>query len=407
LPVRVSIPPVLVVNSSSGSSSAIVNTAQIPPIVPTPTKTPLKISIYSTTPPKAPNDETSDDKNRVSCFSCFFSCCHPKPKRQLYIEAPMPVISHSVTSSSSTSTDSDTSNEPSNQPIDFTASYIIKYQNLQIGNELGRGAFGVVYHGTLQHADVAIKQLQLTTMSPEVTRKFLEEARVMTNLHHPNVITFYGVCTEPNHYSMVMELAQGGSLDHLLQSKKPLSWGERWRIATDIGKGLLHLHSHEPPILHRDMKSANVLLDGQGNAKLTDFGLAKVRAETRTLSMEPTGRIAGSLLWMAPELFGMSIKPSKAADIFAYGVILWEIAARHLPYENVASPDLIPMLIKEGKREAIPAGTPPTFARLISSCWAQDPAARPIVENIVSELEAHSGEIENSVIPVSAHRCIL
>ena len=299
------------------------------------------------------------------------------------------------------------SNDPlGSVPIDLNASYVIKFQDLEMGRELGRGAFGIVYRGTWQHTDVAIKQLQMMELSPAVKRSFMSEAQVMTSLHHPNVISFYGVCMEPSHYSMVMEFAQGGSLENLLQNERPLPWSQRWQIALDIGKGLLHLHCHEPPILHRDMKSGNVLLDEHGKAKLTDFGLAKARSETRT--MTKAGGVAGSLLWMAPELFsGLNAKPTKAADIFAYAVVLWEIAARKFPYENVSSPNLIPHLVERGEREEIPEGTPTSFAKLISRCWSDRAVDRPTVDEVVRELEAHRGEIAEPSQPAQPHSCIL
>ena len=298
----------------------------------------------------------------------------------------MPTAAPSISSTSESST-----TLAAHLSVNLNASYVIRHSDLVYGEKLGSGAFGNVMRGTWQGNPVAIKQLQV--VSPEMLQELTREAEIMSNLHHPNIVSLYGICVDPDHSCMAMEFMAGGSLDHFLQDAKHLNWEQRWQIAIDIGNGVLHLHHHEPPILHRDLKSCNVLLDEHGKAKVTDFGLSKVRSETSKMTMtSQANKIGGSLLWMAPELFDMDSKPTKAADIFAYAIVLWELAARKFPYESVSNPNAVPAMIGQGKREKIPDGTPPSYASLISRCWAQRAEDRPTIDVAVRDLESHRNE---------------
>jgi serine/threonine protein kinase len=198
-----------------------------------------------------------------------------------------------------------------------------------------------------------------------------------------------------------------GSLDKYLQGDITITWKQKWKIASDVSKGLLHLHHHDPEIIHRDLKSLNVLVDDQGKAKLTDFGLAKVQLGTRNTTKIEPGKLAGSLLWMAPELFNMVAKATKETDIFALAIILWEIAARKYPYEDVANVATIPALLLADQREKIPDKTPSSFQKIIKRCWAQRAEDRLNIKQVVEELEAHSGEAEEEPLLPKEHDCCL
>jgi serine/threonine protein kinase len=204
-----------------------------------------------------------------------------------------------------------------------------------------------------------------------------------------------------------MECMSKGSLDKYLQSDIAITWKQRWKLAADVSKGLYHLHYHDPEILHRDLKSLNVLVDDQDRAKLTDFGLAEVKSETRNTTKIEPGKLAGSLLWMAPELFSMEAKTTKETDIFALAIILWEIAARKYPYEKVDNISMVPALLFAGQREEIPGDTPSSFKKIIERCWAQRAEDRLSINQIVEELEAHSGEAEEDPLPPKEHSCCL
>lgn len=138
----------------------------------------------------------------------------------------------------------------------------------------------------------------------------------MEAVRHPNIVMFLGACTKPPNYSIVMEYCQKGSLWSLLQNTTiPLPWEERKRIAIEIARAVLYLHLCNPPILHRDLKSLNILLDENLHVKIADFGW------TKTLDKYMTSKI-GTYQWMAPEVIG-SPNYSEKADVFSYSIILW------------------------------------------------------------------------------------
>lgn len=258
----------------------------------------------------------------------------------------------------------------------------INFEELKLGPELGRGGFGVVHQGTWRHNDVAVKKLLMENISSESAQEFERESKIMAQLHSPNIVQFYGFCMSP--YCLVMEYMPNGSLFNVLKSDKPLEWPLRFHIAVDVAKGVAFLH-HEA-ILHRDIKSLNVLLDKTYQAKLTDFGLSKVKAETKSNTMvsKTSKDSVGTLAWMAPELFeGHKVVYTQKSDIYSLGVTLWELASRKIPFSDASNPNLIPFWVQKGEREDIPKDCPSALAELIQKCWVGAPDQRPDADNIV------------------------
>jgi len=181
-----------------------------------------------------------------------------------------------------------------------------------------------------------------------------------------------------------------GSLDRVLYSKRDLPWNPlRWQIVSDITQGLCYLH--EQSIMHRDLKSQNILLDEDLHAKITDFGISKIIEDpTKTMTK---GR--GTPCWMAPEVMRIEEDGQKKsytfkADVYSYGIVLWEIAAREEPYTGL---DIFKLYekIKEGgrpeiKKSFLPPEQPKSYARLMRRCWAQDPDQRPSMEEVKNQL---------------------
>jgi hypothetical protein len=230
-------------------------------------------------------------------------------------------------------------------------------------SKLGEGAFGVVYAGKWQHIPVALKVLRLQAAGAEVKREFAAEADVMKDLRHPNIVILYGAVTDSPPLLMVME-RMDQSLDRLLRSEDELPWAQRWRMAHDIGSGLAYLHLKQ--IVHRDLKSMNVLLDTACRCKLCDFGLARVKTETTTQAYVGTaaggaGQARGTVAWMAPELFKRRAKHTFASDVYAFGMVLWELANRAQPYADAASEAVMMGWIERGQREEFEADAPPVL----------------------------------------------
>ena len=163
---------------------------------------------------------------------------------------------------------------------------------------LGRGGFGIVYLGKWHEAPVAIKELFVQTISDVFLKMFRDEAQVMAGCHHPNIVPLFGVCVEEGKLALVMEYLEKGSLYGMLRDTEiSLTWSRRFTIATDIGKGLTYLHGQN--VIHRDLKSLNILIAKDDTAKITDFGLAKIKLETssKTTSSAPHSIGEGLLIF--------------------------------------------------------------------------------------------------------------
>ena len=263
-------------------------------------------------------------------------------------------------------------------------SFSIPYASIILGEELGRGGFGIVYKGKWRHGTVAIKQLQISHLTQATNESFSQEAVVMAQLRFPQIVQLYGVCVDQRPYCMVMEYMIHGSLYSVLHSERDLTWEVRQQIILETAQGLDFLHQEK--IVHRDLKSMNVLLGEGMHAKLTDFGLAKTKEEiaAKSASTNPT---VGSLLWMAPELLSRDPKYTEQSDIYAYGMTVWEISSRKIPFQNAKNPAMIPAWVIQGERETIPEDAPTSVKRVITWCWKGPIGERPkIMQDVISVL---------------------
>ena len=200
---------------------------------------------------------------------------------------------------------------------------------------LGQGAFGAVYRGIYRLDEVAIKRFLLEDFSLERQQEIRNEASIMACVQSDYVVRLRGICLEAPHYCVVMEYLPGGDLYGLLHPKseslsssKGLSLPQRYRLAADVAIGLYHLH--EKGILHRDLKSLNILLqerDGALRAKLSDFGLSILKR-----SLWHGEGVVGSLPWLAPEIVTSTGEYSKASDVYSLGMVLYELATGKVPY---------------------------------------------------------------------------
>ncbi|BAF17867.1 probable serine/threonine-protein kinase PBL7 [Oryza sativa Japonica Group] len=194
-------------------------------------------------------------------------------------------------------------------------------------NLLGEGGFGRVYKGFIPDTKEVIAVKQLDKDGLQGNREFLVEVLMLSLLHHPNLVTLLGYSTECDQRILVYEYMPLGSLqDHLLDltpNSSPLSWHTRMKIAVGAARGMEYLHEiANPPVIYRDLKASNILLDGGFNAKLSDFGLAKLGPVGDKSHV--TTRVMGTYGYCAPE-YAMTGKLTKMSDIYSFGVVLLEI----------------------------------------------------------------------------------
>ncbi|KAM3297356.1 hypothetical protein ACQJBY_039302 [Aegilops geniculata] len=280
---------------------------------------------------------------------------------------------------------------------DFEHLQIIKNEDLNELRELGSGTFGTVYHGKWRGTDVAIKRIKkscFTGRSSEQERlaqEFWREAEILSKLHHPNVVVFYGVMKDGpgGTLAILTEFMVNGSLRHVLQRKdKCPDLRKRLIIAMDAAFGMEYLHSKK--IVHFDLKCDNLLVNLRDHArpicKVGDFGLSKIKRNTLVL-----GGVRGTLPWMAPELLnGSSSKVSEKVDVFSFGIVLWEILTGEEPYANMHYGAIIGGIVNNTLRPPVPANCGPEWRRLMEQCWSPDPAQRPAFTEIAARLQSMS-----------------
>ncbi|KAK8456145.1 hypothetical protein SEVIR_4G282400v4 [Setaria viridis] len=270
------------------------------------------------------------------------------------------------------------------------------------GRIVGEGGFGVVYRGFIHGAvgkEVAVKELNPEGLQGD--REWLTEVSYLGQYSHPNLVELIGYCCEDDHRLLVYEFMAKGSLEnHLFRRACTLSWTTRVAIALDVARGLAFLHGAERPIIYRDFKTSNILLD-EFNAKLSDFGLAKegpMGGKTHVST-----RVMGTYGYAAPEYMATG-HLTVMSDVYGFGVVLLEMLVGRRAVEpsraGAREGSLVdwarPILIRPKKLERIldrrMGGPAPRgldrVARLAYDCLSQNPKVRPAMARVVITLEA-------------------
>ncbi|XP_015231748.1 PREDICTED: mitogen-activated protein kinase kinase kinase MLT-like isoform X1 [Cyprinodon variegatus] len=254
----------------------------------------------------------------------------------------------------------------------------IKFEDILFYENCGGGSFGSVYRARWisQDKEVAVKKLL----------KIENEAEILSVLSHRNIIQFYGAIVEAPNYGIVTEYASGGSLYDYLSSdeseemdmRQIMSW------AAEIAKGMHYLHSEAPvKVIHRDLKSRNVVLGADKVLKICDFGASKFLSHTTHMSL------VGTFPWMAPEVI-QSLPVSETCDTFSYGVVLWEMLTREIPFKGLEGLQVAWLVVEKNERLTIPSSCPASFAELMRKCWSAEPKERPMFKQILGTLESMS-----------------
>jgi serine/threonine protein kinase len=279
---------------------------------------------------------------------------------------------------------------------------------------IGRGAFGDVFRVKCRGLVMAKKDMRAPSMAEEdKTRRYLvREVRAMGDLHHTNVIRLLGVCVEPGNLCLLMEFAELGTLrDQLDQHLMMPAW-RRYNLLLNVASGMCYLHAHTPnPILHRDLKTLNVLItrcdEGSWIAKIADFGLAVGSGLNTSAQSNATG--TGTVSHSPPEAIDGG-EFTMAGDCYSFGMVVFEVLTGQLPFEGRDVPAIMNLVLNKAGRPLLPRieEPPPSFSgeqwRFLvglvpggsgggappGGCWAQEPSARPSFDELVGAFRAQA-----------------
>jgi hypothetical protein len=267
----------------------------------------------------------------------------------------------------------------------------IKFEELAFPNncKVGIGTFGEVKKAYWRKTLIAVKFLKKMENEEENIKTFVEELNILKKLRHPNILLYIGASVTPPYYFLVTEYCENGNLfDYIHASSKrfTIKNKDRLKIALEIARGVNYLHSFNPPILHRDLKSLNILLDKNLTVKIADFGWARLRDIHMT-------KQRGTFQWMAPEVIKKN-NYSEKADVYSYGIILWELWVQEPPYFNVDRVYVAKKVATDRYyRPQLTDEIPEDIQHLIVSCWDYDPDKRPTFEMVIEYLKEKAGSI--------------
>ncbi|EGG16634.1 filamin/ABP280 repeat-containing protein [Cavenderia fasciculata] len=256
----------------------------------------------------------------------------------------------------------------------------IPSQDLVLGAILGSGVSGIVYRSTWNDHPVAVKSFNEESLGFE-EKQFHMEATITSILNHENILHCVGGNRNPEKLYLVFDCMSRGSLFDIIHSKEiPLSHFKIVHILLQTAKGMQYLH--HLGIIHRDLKSRNVLIDNDWNVRICDFGVSRV-VDSRRMT-----RGAGTACNMAVEILSGSTEYNLKADVFSFGVLIWECVSRLEPYHDMNRLDWIRAVLEDGFRLSIPSSCPQELSQLTKHCWTTSPDSRPSFDQIVATLQS-------------------
>ncbi|XP_065849516.1 probable serine/threonine-protein kinase SIS8 isoform X2 [Euphorbia lathyris] len=278
--------------------------------------------------------------------------------------------------------------------LDDVAECEIPWEEITLGERIGLGSYGEVYRGDWHGTEVAVKRFLDQGISVESLEEFRSEVRIMKRLRHPNVVLFMGAVTRSPNLSIVTEFLPRGSLYRLIhRPNNQLDERRRLRMALDAARGMNYLHNCTPVIVHRDLKSPNLLVDKNWVVKVCDFGLSRMKHST-FLSSRST---AGTAEWMAPEVLRNEPSDEKC-DVYSYGVILWELCTMQQPWGGMNPMQVVGAVGFQQRRLDIPDGMDPAVSDIIRQCWQTDPRLRPTFAEIMAALKPLQKPITSATV---------
>jgi len=257
----------------------------------------------------------------------------------------------------------------------------INYDDFEIQKTIGEGGFSVVY--LAYHKEfgklVALKKLKFQNFRNQDFRLYVREVKNLYSLKHFAIIPFVG-CSYRFPYSIVTEFMSGGSLyERLRKQGIPLDGTKKTIIALGVAYAMQYMHMNQ--IIHRDLKSLNILLDSDDYPKICDFGMSRDISEPSLR----TGSV-GTYQWMAPEVLDSREYDNKV-DVYSFGIVLWELFTQDVPYRGLSDFQIMIAVLQKDTRPLIPQNCPSNLTKLIRKCWEKEPKNRPDFSTLVTVFE--------------------
>uniref|UniRef100_A0A3Q3AGG0 Mitogen-activated protein kinase kinase kinase 12 n=1 Tax=Kryptolebias marmoratus TaxID=37003 RepID=A0A3Q3AGG0_KRYMA len=255
-------------------------------------------------------------------------------------------------------------------------SWEVPFEEISDLQWVGSGAQGAVFLGKLHGEEVAVKKVRDIKET---------EIKHLRKLKHPNIITFKGVCTQAPCFCILMEYCAQGQLYEVLRAGRKITPSLLVDWSMGIAGGMNYLHLHK--IIHRDLKSPNMLITHDDMVKISDFGTSKELSDKSTKMS-----FAGTVAWMAPEVI-RNEPVSEKVDIWSFGVVLWEMLTGEVPYKDVDSSAIIWGVGNNSLQLPVPESCPDGFKILLRQCWNCKPRNRPSFRQILLHLDIASADV--------------
>ncbi|XP_042464236.1 serine/threonine/tyrosine-protein kinase HT1-like [Zingiber officinale] len=258
---------------------------------------------------------------------------------------------------------------------------------LFLGNKFASGSNSRIYRGIYKQRAVAIKLVKIPEQDEQkkavLEKQFNSEVAFLSRLYHPNIVQFIAACRKPPVYCIITEYMSQGTLRMYLHKKEPYSLSTETilRLALDISRGMQYLHSQG--VIHRDLKSHNLLLNDEMRVKVADFGTSCLETQCK----ESKGNM-GTYRWMAPEM--IKEKPyTKKVDVYSFGIVMWELTTALVPYQSMTPVQAAYAASEKNLRPPLSTSCSPVLNNLIERCWSANPSKRPDFNYVVSLLEKY------------------
>jgi len=267
--------------------------------------------------------------------------------------------------------------------------WVVPRSSVNLGRKLGQGAFGTVFACTIldekeeKTTEAVAKSVNPRKLSAQDVPLLKSELQIWSSVTHPACVRFLGVCLAASEYLLLAEHMAGGTLEerlHLyLGERGPLSQNELLDMMMPVADGMRYLHSKG--VIHRDLKSANILVDGERLA-ISDFGLSRMYESQKQEFTAETG----SYRWMAPEVTRHEAYDEKC-DVYSYACLAYEMVSYRKPFHSMTVLEAAFAVAKDGIRPELPASCPAAIASLIRKCWQQKSEERPAFTEVYRRLE--------------------